>query len=126
MPEQEKQHCIFVDFDATMAEYEHWQGHQHLGEPVPEMVQKINDALAKGSKIVVFTARVYPGDSWQEALEATESYVFIASWCKQVFGSVFPITCLKTRWADEIWDDKGRGVVPNTGMFHEEFLEQAI
>lgn len=111
---------IAVDFDGTLAFYDHWEGHQVLGEPIPEMVEKVKQALAAGAHVRIFTARVYPGSDYQTALESTESYVLIAEWCKKNFGQMLPIEFAKAKEIDQFWDDRARQVIKNTGMFDNE------
>lgn len=119
--EQEK--VIGCDFDKTLATH-NWPAtpynHRELGEPIPPMVEKVKQALASGHKVVIFTARVNSGNSYQEQMDATESYLLIAEWCKQVFGTVLPITNVKSKDMAEIWDDRARGVLPNEGLFTDE------
>lgn len=111
---------VAVDVDGTLAHYTHWQGHKHLGEPVDQMVEKVKQAMAAGRKIVLFSARVYPGDSYQRLVESTESFLQIADWSRKVFGRLLPITFVKTPQMMEFWDDRGRQVVQNTGVFVNE------
>jgi hydroxymethylpyrimidine pyrophosphatase-like HAD family hydrolase len=116
---------IFCDFDKTLAEHDSSQAydHQHLGEPIPDMVDRVKQALAKGKRVVIFTARVNPGNSYEEQAAATDSYLFIADWCIQVFGKHLPITFAKSRDAEEIWDDRAKEVIPNMGVFVNEMQD---
>lgn len=116
--------CIAVDFDCTLAFYEKWEGPEQTGPPIAEMVRKVKAELAKGTPITIFTARVNPSDANPEdALSATLAYVAITDWCKKVFGKVLPVTHEKSRHWTEIWDDRGRQVIENTGVFLEELLD---
>lgn len=127
---ESKQRIIGCDFDKTMAHYEDGDidklGPEHVGEPIPEMVEKIKQALADGAEVYVFTARVNPGDgTFKKALNATKSYVVISEWCQRNIGTVLPITHEKSwRWS-EIWDDKAKEVLPNTGIFITELMDAA-
>lgn len=109
---------VAVDFDGTLAHYEKFVAPDNLGEPIPEMVRKVKAELAKGTDVVIFTARVNPGQgSGQDALDATLAFVAIAEWSKKVFGKVLPITHEKSRHFVEIWDDRAKEIVQNTGVF---------
>jgi len=125
MPPKTTNRLIFVDFDETLAEYDHWRGPDVTGEPIPEMVEKVKQAMANGDKIVIFSARVNPGDgNYEDSLSATRSLLAIAQWCQQIFGMLLPITHEKSRHVDEIWDDRARQVLPNAGVFANDLLGQ--
>ncbi len=111
-------------FDATLAEYDHWRGHNHLGAPIPEMVEKVKAALAEGAHVRIFTARVYPGNDYKSALESTEATLAIAEWCKKHIGQLLPIEFAKSKEIDEFWDDRSRQVIKNTGIFVTELSEE--
>jgi hypothetical protein len=123
MDKQKEKRCVAVDFDGTMAHYEQFEGSDVLGAPIDEMVRKVKDLLRQGVPVVIFTARVNPSEaSPEEAMDATRAFVAIADWCEQVFGQLLPITHEKSRHFTEIWDDRGRQVLVNTGVFLEELL----
>lgn len=50
---------IGVDLDGTLAHYEGWKGVEHVGAPVPAMLQRVKDWIAKGVEVRIFTARVF-------------------------------------------------------------------
>ena len=111
-----------LDFDGTVSFYEKWVPGE-LGEPIPEMVRKVKEALADGVQIVIFTARVYPGESYERALEATQHVIQIAQWCQDVFGEVFPITCQKFPFFTKIIDDRAVQVLENSGVYLSELID---
>jgi hypothetical protein len=118
--------CIAVDFDATLSFYEHFEGPDVLGKPIPEMVKKVKAELAKGVPVVIFTARVNPSDANpDDCLSATKAYVAIAKWTEKVFGQMLGITHEKSRHFTEMWDDRGRQVLENTGAFITELMDAA-
>lgn len=114
---------IGVDFDGTMARYDGWKGPEDVGEPVAEMVRKMKDAMKQGVKFWIFTARANPGGhEYKDSLDATVSIVAIAQWSMRVFGELLPITHEKNPLWQEIWDDRGRQVIENTGVFATELM----
>ncbi len=115
---------IAVDFDATLARYTDYKGPDDLGEPIPEMIAKVKAALQAGSQVRIFTARVYPGQTYDDALKATESCIAIAEWCKKHIGQLLPIEFAKSPHVDEFWDDRARQVIKNTGIFVTELSEE--
>src|SRR5207344_2652938 len=49
---------IGVDLDGTLAYYDQWRGPEHIGEPVPAMLERVQRWLAEGKDVRIFTARV--------------------------------------------------------------------
>ena len=49
---------IGVDLDGTLARYEQYEGPMSIGEPIPEMVDRVKAWLAAGREVRIFTARV--------------------------------------------------------------------
>jgi hypothetical protein len=123
MEKDNHKRCIAVDFDSTLAHYETFVSPDNVGAPIPEMVRKVKQAMAEGATVVIFTARVNPGEgNAKDSSDATIAYLAIAEWSKKVFGKVLPITHEKSRHFTEIWDDRAKQVIPNTGVFVTELL----
>ena len=93
---------IGVDLDGTLAQYDGWQGAEHIGAPVPAMVERVQAWLATGRDVRIFTAR-------------TEGHEKIQAWCKEHIGRVLPITSQKDFGMVELWDDRCVHVEKNTG-----------
>lgn len=116
---------IGVDLDGTLAHYEGWNG-GIIGPPIPRMVEKVKSLRRSGVPVRIFTARV---TSVMGLLEECESeidreYHRIASirgeietWCLEHLGERLPITNVKDFSCIEIWDDRSKQVIPNTGLF---------
>lgn len=98
---------IAVDLDGTLAHYDHWVGPHHIGEPVPEMLQRVKQWLLEGKDVRIFTARCADPDP--RVIEA------IQAWCLLHIGQVLPVTNIKDYSMIELWDDRAVQVVPNTG-----------
>ena len=98
---------IGVDLDGTLAIYSHWQGAQHIGEPIKPMVDRVKRWLAAGNDVRIFTARMADG------LISTRQR--IEMWTFAVFGQVLPVTNIKDYGMAELWDDRAVQVVENTG-----------
>lgn len=128
MEAKKRDYVIAIDLDATLAQYQQGDierfGPEHIGAPIPEAVEKVKAALAEGKRFHIFTARANASsDDYQEHLDATFAVIAIARWCQQHFGEVFPVTHRKLRIFQEIWDDRGRQMIPNTGIFVTELME---
>jgi len=75
-----------VDFDKTLAD--------ESGQPIQDMVERVEEALAKGLDVRIFTARD-PKDDAE-----------IKLFCRKYFGKELPITDTKDYEMEEMWDDK--------------------
>ena len=98
---------IGVDLDGTLAEYHGWNGGV-IGEPVPAMLARVKEWLAKEQQVKIFTARVCTNDAEQIAL--------IKAWCVQHVGQELEVTATKDFAMIELWDDRCIQVVPNKGI----------
>jgi hypothetical protein len=106
---------IGADLDRTLAVYNKFVNPTHIGEPIPEMVEKVKEVLAEGKyKVKIFTARVSDLEQAKEAIPA------IQEWCLK---QVLEITCMKDFGCVEIWDDRVKQVIPNTGVFVEDLID---
>lgn len=124
---KEKREVWAFDLDATLAQYEEGDldhyGTDHIGDPIPEGIEKVQQALHDGIEVFIFTARVTPfDDSFEEQLNASRAYGLILDWCKQHIGYMLPVTSQKLRCFTQIFDDRGREMVPNTGVLAVDLL----
>jgi hypothetical protein len=120
---------IGVDLDGTLAQYDHWRGIEHIGEPVPAMLERVKGWLAEGKDVRIFTARVaYPVSPEVIAQVDARSggsgdaIDYIVAWCKKHLGRAIPVTNAKDFEMVELWDDRCVQVVPNTGWSITEHL----
>ena len=102
---------IGVDLDGTLAVYDEWRGPEHIGEPIPLMVQRVRGWLIGGYSVKIFTARVSSGNP-----DRVKSLEAIRKWSLRVFGVAIPATAEKDYGMIELWDDRCRRVEPNTGI----------
>lgn len=101
---------IGVDLDGTLAMYTSWQGVDHVGDPIPAMVDRVKRWLAEGYEVRIFTARV--GNFDREAEIAGKA---IRDWTEKHLGQRLAVTCQKDYGMIELWDDRAVQVIPNTG-----------
>lgn len=112
---------IGVDLDGTLARYTEWQGHTHIGQPIPVMVARVKQWIADGRDVRIFTARVAvvagqtTSDTLRRLNEAREARDAIGIWCVEHLGQALPITYTKDYGMIELWDDRCVQVEPNTG-----------
>ena len=106
----EEARVIAVDLDGTLARHlPHKFDKDKIGEPVPEMLEKVKAALKSGKTVKIFTARA----------SEPENVPAIKKWLKDHDLPELEITNEKTKDMDEFWDDKARGVVKNHGVFKD-------
>jgi hydroxymethylpyrimidine pyrophosphatase-like HAD family hydrolase len=48
---------IGVDLDGTLAHYTGWRGAEHIGVPIPAMLERVQAWVAAGVTVKIFTAR---------------------------------------------------------------------
>lgn len=99
---------IGVDLDGTLAHYDHWEGVEHIGRPIPAMLSRIKAWLAAGKEVRIFTARVF-------GPQGVDARPYIEAYCLEHLGVVLPVTCEKDYAMVELWDDRAVQVIPNTG-----------
>lgn len=108
---------IGVDLDGTLAEYNGWAGEEHVGAPVPAMVERVRAWLAAGREVRIFTARVTEGalnlDGTPHSTAAVRA--LIEDWCERHIGQRLPVTNVKDYGMIELYDDRAVQVEPNTG-----------
>ena len=98
---------IGVDLDGTLAYYEGFQGYEHIGEPIPAMIERVLTWLDAGKDVRIFTARA---DGGPLAIDA------INEWCLRYIGRFLPVTNQKDMHMRELWDDRCIQILPNTGQ----------
>lgn len=105
---------IGVDLDGTLAEYHEWQGVEHIGRPIPRMVERVKQWLEEGKEVRIFTARVAENPFNPREPEIVTGIIQL--WCLEHLGKILPVTNKKDFGMMELWDDRCKQVVSNTGM----------
>lgn len=99
------------DLDGTLAFYDGWKGDEHIGDPIPTMVARVQKYLALGRDCRIMTARANP-----EAENYLRQVMLIQSWTLKHIGKALPVTNAKDYSMVELWDDRAVQVIPNTGI----------
>ncbi len=100
---------IGVDLDGTLAEYDGWQGIEHIGAPIPAMVQRVKEWISDGKEVKIFTARV------SKPSEAKRATKIIQDWTEANIGLRLEVTNVKDFNMKELWDDRAVAIERNTG-----------
>jgi len=93
---------IGVDFDGTLATYDHYRGDEHTGEPIEPMVRLVRKWLREGKDVRLFTAR--------------KPHPALRRWMVEHLGALLPITATKDPGMQLLIDDRAIGVERNTGV----------
>lgn len=107
--------CIGVDLDGTLAHYDGWKGAEHIGDPVPAMLDRVKQWILDGREVRIFTARVSDDGGAQRIDEAERAFIAIRRWCLEHVGQEIQITCVKDYAMIELYDDRAVQVEANTG-----------
>lgn len=100
------------DLDGTLAYWDGWKGIQHIGEPIPRMVQRLKDHIAKGDDCRILTARAANPDA----------IPFVQEFLVKINVPPLPITNEKDTMMECLYDDRVKQVQPNTGILIEDLL----
>ena len=104
---------IGVDLDGTLAHYEGFRGDDVVGEPIEPMVRQVRIWLNEGRDVRIFTAR--------------KPHPVIRKFSRDNFGKILPITNVKDRHMQALYDDRAVGVKRNEGVpFSEDNVEQVF
>lgn len=107
---------IGVDLDGTLAKYTGWQGVDHIGEPVPAMLERVKLWLAGGKDVRIMTARVCISDWRPDQSTVEHCRRVIQDWTEKHLGVRLIVTNVKDYSMLELWDDRAVQIIPNTGL----------
>lgn len=126
------------DLDGTLAKYDGWMGIDHIGEPVKPMVELMKRMHDEGKVVKIMTARIAPrkledgtvGEqfTWLTPRPSSNpdarytATQYILDWCEEVahLGFVPEVVYQKDHLMLELYDDRVKQVVTNTGEVVEE------
>lgn len=96
----------YVDLDGTLAKQgKGFKGVEEIGEPVPDMMERVKAMLAAGKEVVIFTAR----------MNHKGAFPHIKRWLREHGLDHLRVTNVKGLDADRFWDNKAVAVETNTG-----------
>ncbi len=113
-----KQIHIALDFDRTLADFDHGDVLQ-VGNPILPMIEIVKGWVNKGYEITIFTARVskYMKDGNIRTPQfITLQHQLILKFLETVGLPPFPITANKDPNFTHFVDDKAVKVIPNKGI----------
>lgn len=104
-PTKTDKRWIGVDLDGTLAQYTDWRGSTWIGAPIPQMLRRVKQWLAKGWTVKILTARA----------KDTESREAVELWLRMHGIGGLEITDCKDYHMIALFDDRAVTVEPNTG-----------
>lgn len=96
---------IACDLDGSLAEYHGWKGVEHIGEPIPAMMERVKRWIGEGKEVVIFTAR----------LDEPGAFPHIKRWLRENGLEALRVTNRKESKMGEFWDDRAVALETNTG-----------
>lgn len=51
---------ILIDLDGTLAKYDKWRGHEHIGEPITDAIKCVKMLYYAGYELILFSTRLNP------------------------------------------------------------------
>lgn len=96
---------VGFDLDGCIAHYNGWIGKEHIGEPIPNMVEHLKQYLDNGYEVRIFTARAID----------PEAIPFVQEWVMKHIGVDLKVTNQKDYDMLRIYDDRAISVEHNTG-----------
>jgi hydroxymethylpyrimidine pyrophosphatase-like HAD family hydrolase len=103
---------IGVDLDGTLAVEDDWRGIEHIGAPIPRMVERVKALIAEGHDVRIFTARASRLQSEEERAIAIRH---VEDWCETHLGQRLSVTNEKDHYLKWYYDDRAIAVECNTG-----------
>jgi len=130
-----KKGWIGVDLDGTLAYYNGLENTFSIGDPIPLMLERVKKWRENGIEVRIFTARVdgVPDPSLFEDKAAVLFYQnidnvvkMIQDWTEKHLGERLTVTCKKDFSMMQLWDDKCKQVIKNTGEAIEDHYNELL
>lgn len=113
---KEPEPWIGVDLDGTLAKHGEWKGWDSIGEPIPEMVNKVKEWLAQGITVKILTARLSKVSlAMNDGVTYADQAEVIQKWCEEHIGIKLPVTSEKDWSMLFLCDDSAVQIKRNTG-----------
>ena len=106
---------IAVDLDGTLAQYDGWQGWEHIGAPVEETVRRVKLWLKLGIHVKVLTARASKVSAELSKTTPDQVKTVIEKWTKEHIGVKLEVITEKDANMLFLIDDSVVQIEKNTG-----------
>ena len=115
---------IGVDLDGTLAYYDGWKGEDHIGEPIPRVVEFVKKLIKEGNEVRIFTARASLTGRTIERRQ--QNVASIKAWCLVYIGQELDVTSDKDFGMIALYDDRAIPVDENEGTLTIDRLRSAL
>lgn len=102
---------VGLDLDGSVAHYSIWQGIEHIGDPIPSVIDLTRKLLRQGKTVKIFTARMAEPDPIKRNMVRH----YIREWCVKHIGVALEATNIKDFNMVALIDDRAIAVEKNTG-----------
>lgn len=109
---------IGVDFDGTLSVDRFGRDDPYeLGEPIPGMVARVKEWIARGYEVRLFTARMCDYSHTVGCIrDVGKMRALLRDWCLRHIGQELECTNVKDGKMEALWDDRAVRVVRDTGQ----------
>lgn len=106
---------IGVDLDGTLAVFTEWKGITSIGDPLPKMVKRVKDWIAKGIQVKILTARVSEPSVKENGTTVAKVSEAIQRWTEKHIGIKLPVVSQKDQHMLFFVDDSCVQIKHNDG-----------
>ena len=123
---------VGTDLDGTLAEYTEYKGWQHIGKPIPGVLNFIKKLRAAGIPVKIFTARCSAESRAVDGLTFEQVEKVIQDWTEEHIGERLPVTaekgCSMICFLDDsaVQIDKNKGTLTAGSKGFEPFTERLV
>ena len=123
---------VGTDLDGTLAEYTEYKGWQHIGKPIPGVLNFIKKLRAAGIPVKIFTARCSAESRAVDGLTFEQVEKVIQDWTEEHLGERLPVTaekgCSMICFLDDsaVQIDKNKGTLTAGAKGFEPFTDRLI
>ena len=123
---------VGTDLDGTLAEYTEYKGWQHIGKPIPGVLNFIKKLRAAGIPVKIFTARCSSESRDVDGLTFEQVEKVIQDWTEEHLGERLPVTaekgCSMICFLDDsaVQIDKNKGTLTAGPKGFEPFTDRLI
>ncbi len=118
---------IGVDFDGTLSRDKHYRDSPYqVGEPIPAMVSRVREWIAKGYTVKLLTARMNPVSHTGAIRDIQKMEVLLKAWCVEHLGVELECVMGKDGLMEVLWDDRAVQVIRDVGIPVQIFISTCI
>ena len=106
---------VGFDLDGTIAQYTGYKGWQHIGEPIPSMINFIKKLRSMGIPCKILTSRAAAESRAVDGLTFEQVEQVVQDWTEKYIGERLPVVSEKGCSMIVLFDDSVVQINKNTG-----------